>query len=104
MPIDTHSLEVQVITRAVNDLVAAGYVISVNDGQEIVVRGSVDTKTIMAALFSVDEERLIARQPGVQGSILLIHGNDGYDVIADYSLSLESALEGANKLADRLSE
>lgn len=65
---------------------------------------------IMDGLMSTDEDTLAvySRDGGGDwkrtGSVLLIYGNDGHDVIADYSVVLGHLLEGANALADGLSE
>ena len=34
------------------------------------------------------------------GHVFLVYGNDGYDVIADYTLNLEEPLSAANEIAD----
>ena len=35
--------------------------------------------------------------------VYLVYGNDGWDVISDYSVKLETELACANALADKLS-
>ncbi|MFY2610693.1 hypothetical protein ACUDCK_29635 (plasmid) [Achromobacter sp. CF-sbj1-Ac2-l] len=105
-------IERAVIRRAILDLLAMrcedgpAYAISVFDGEETVVADSRDLATIMAAIMSTDEEALVVRRlragskPAYAGEISLVHGNDGWDVIADYSTVLDGHLANANALAE----
>lgn len=93
---NTLAIERKIVQRLVNRLIAAGYKVSVDDGEEITVRASQNTKTIMDALFTVDEEWLVTHHPEHGNSfVLLVHGN-GEDVIADYGTSLPESLFGAD--------
>ncbi len=95
----TLNIEWQIIKRAVQDLLKAGYQVSVDDGR---TEPSTDVEKIMDALFSVDEEYLIVTHPHNKSSwIFLVHGN-GIDVISDYGTSLDAVLKGALDLAERL--
>jgi len=61
-----------------------------------------DLKT---ALFDLDEAFVVVRKNGVYtGWIQLIFGNDGYDLISDYSINptVEDLLKPVNELADSL--
>ncbi|PWJ81528.1 hypothetical protein C7441_11060 [Pseudaminobacter salicylatoxidans] len=64
-----------------------GYAVSVNDGEEWVVKRSTDKAQIMAALFSTDEDQIVIRdKDGTRaGWFQLIYGNDGWDVVSDFS-------------------
>ncbi len=93
------------VTRDAN---AQGYQVSVNDGEAWVVKRSTDSKAIMAALFSTDEDYIRIRKDGEEtsvGTFTLIYGNDGWDVIADWSYSAETEAvmqriqRGASELA-----
>ena len=102
----TLNIEWQIIKRAVQDLLKAGYQVSVDDGGDSYENGrtepSTDVEKIMDALFSVDEEYLIVTHPHNKSSwIFLVHGN-GIDVISDYGTSLDAVLKGALDLAERL--
>lgn len=97
-------VERAVIRRAVTDLLAAGYLVAVHDG-EALLDPRREVGAVMADIMSVDEESLCVYRslPGKPfASIYLVHGNDGWDVMADYSISLEGVLSGANTLADAL--
>jgi hypothetical protein len=110
--------ERQVIDRAVRDLLAAGFLVGVFDGEAHTLRPQREPQPVLAALWSVDEEYLTVYTPeryerevkaggpvgipGRGGWVLLVHGNDGSDVIADHSASLEPHLAGAQLVADAL--
>ena len=88
-----HRHERAIAERLVTDAIALGYQVSVNDGEAWVVKRSTDSKAIMAALFSTDEDYIRIRKEGEEGSVgtfTLIYGNDGWDVIADWSYSAET--------------
>ena len=102
-----HRHERAVVERLVTDAVAMGYRVSVNDGEEYVVKRSRDCKAIMQAMFSVDEEWLKIRTLDDEdsvGSFYLIYGNDGWDVIADssYSTATEAHMLKIQRGADEL--
>jgi hypothetical protein len=98
-------IEQQIIRRAVTDILSNGYRVSVYDGGEYTVNRSTDLNLILNATQTTDSDALVVwdRDQNI-GTITLIYGNDGHDVIADYSLSLEEVLRGANHLADELAD
>lgn len=104
MNIETrHSIEKQIAIAAAQGLIDAGYSVAVYDGEEIAQEDTTDINKIKDALFATDEDHLMAYKDGsLRGSVSLIYGNDGWDVMADYSTSLEPALLAANELADKL--
>ncbi len=56
----------------------------------------------MSKMFSVDDETLIVRKNGKRfGSVYLVYGSDGADVIADHSMTLDALMTNANKLAEK---
>ncbi len=83
--------EGRIAAALVDAILARGAVISVNDdengGGDWVAKRSGDKSAIMGALFSTDGDLLVARD--AKGAKLawwsLIYGNDGWDVISDYS-------------------
>lgn len=62
--------------------------ITVDDGEEIHESFDNDNQ-IVVALFAVDESRLVSGQSWV----FFVFGNDGWDVICDYSIDLERMME-----------
>jgi hypothetical protein len=98
-------IERAIVGRCVRDALRAGYSVSVNDGEGFPIRRSRNATLIMRALFSTDEERLYihASDTGRRvGWVFLVYGNDGPDVIADYTCNLESMLAGAEACAEAL--
>lgn len=88
-----HRHERAIAERLVTDAIAQSYQVSVNDGEGWVVKRSTDSKAIMAALFSTDEDYIRIRKDGEEtsvGTFTLVYGNDGWDVIADWSYSAET--------------
>lgn len=95
--------ERKIARRAIDDAIAAGHAIDVFDGEEVVIKRSTNADQIIAAMFSTDSDTLIIHKDGKRiGSILLIYGNNGHDVISDYSMSLHDMLQGAGELAEQL--
>ena len=95
-------IERRIVGRLVTDLLAAGYTMGVNDGEEDVISPTCnEAEIIFKALASTDTDCLLVRKPGtkLKSFVLLVWGND-VDVISDYGTSLEDVLSGANALAD----
>jgi hypothetical protein len=105
-------IERAIIRRAVEDIIAGGGLVTVFDGEEYGLLRSANRDAIMAELGACDEEYLNVVKPDdtaksgyrLVGSILLVYGNDGWDVIADYHSGLEQVLKGANDLATALGD
>ena len=98
-------IEQKIIGRAVADILNKGYRISLYDGGEFTVKRSTDLNLILNATQTTDRDMLkVYEGDSLIGTIILIYGNDGHDVIADYSLSLEEVLKGASLLADELAD
>ena len=96
-------VESQIGRQCIADLLDAGYAVSVNDGEGLVLRNSRDPEAIFAAMGTTDEDCLMASRDGKPFSFVrFIYGNDGWDVINDYGTSLELALARTNALVDRM--
>lgn len=81
------TIERRIATRLVDDALAAGYSISVHDGEEWALKQSSDRATILNAMGSTDSDKLRFRKDGeVIGTVLLIWGNED-DLISDTSES-----------------
>lgn len=95
-------VEREIATKAVEDALAAGYGLNtdIGDGPELPAP-TTDRQTIIDAMFKGDEDRLLVYSNGRSiGWVYFIYGNDGYDVISDYTINLEVMLKGANAIAD----
>jgi len=99
------NIERRIAKASAQGLIDAGYSVSVFDGEEVAQAPTKDINKIMAALFSTDEDWLFAHDGDRRvGYVMLVYGNDGWDVMADYNTNLETALAAANELADKLEE
>jgi hypothetical protein len=99
---EVKAIETRAIRFLLERAIAEGYSITVNDGQEDVIVGSVDVAAIMDKMFSVDEETLILCRDGRQKTVLVIHGN-GRDVFSDWSQSLDDFMNN-NGVLDAIDE
>lgn len=101
-------IEKKILELIVDNALKLGYVISVYDGGETTVIKSEDRAKILDALMTTDEDVMrfySADEKGEfkrRGSVNLIYGNDGYDVIADHSdnEAMEKILTPANTFSD----
>jgi hypothetical protein len=102
-----HAIEKRIARRLVQTLLKAGYLVSVYDGGAFPVKRSNKLTEILAGMFSTDIDtlklRLASAPDAVAGFVQLVYGNDGYDVISDYSTSLdEPVMNAVNAYVDRL--
>ena len=63
-----------------------------------------DTKEVMASIRQTDEEHMFFVHPDSpkMSWVFLVYGNDGYDVIADHSSSLNEMINTIQPLIDTL--
>lgn len=90
--------EGKIARKIVSTFLAKGLLVSVNDGEEWTVKRSASKDEIVGALFSTDEDILRAYRPDGSsiGMVYLVYGNDGYDVVNDYTTSpaMEEIMDG----------
>lgn len=98
----------QAICKAiVKYALANDMMVSIYDGEEWCLKFSNSQADIMNALFSTDGDTIMLRTAtGEQvGKFFLVYGNDGYDVVSDYTITetTETIYETVIKpLADKL--
>lgn len=107
MKIETRiKIEKQIAKAIVQSALSAGLTVSVFDGEEWPLKRSTDKTKILDALFSTDSDSLRFRdaEGEIVGFVSLIYGNDGYDVISDYTATerVESLLKPAIDLSAQL--
>ena len=92
-------IERRICFALVKQVLAYGHALSVFDSEDWTVKSSRDEKLIREALFTTDSDELVVRDLDNKrlGWFQLIYGNDGYDVISDYT-----ANEYCNSVYDRL--
>ena len=97
------AIERRIVKRAVKDLIEAGFPLSVYDGENESAKTSTDYKLLHDALMETDEDFVNVWENGKRiGWVRFTYGNDGYDVISDYTVNLEDALKSVNDFADTL--
>lgn len=98
------AIERKIVSQAIRDLTNAGYEVVVNDGEDDVTEPTMDYSTIFNAMFSTDMDYLKVYAPGIRicnGWVFFVYGNDGPDVINDYTTNLEGVLAATIELADQ---
>ena len=104
-------MERAIIKTIIEDALEMGYTVSHNDGESMTTSARVDDLTtkedavskLLKEIQACDEEYLYFHKNGrAIGFVLLVYGNDGYDVVADHtdSVEIDEILKGANELAD----
>jgi hypothetical protein len=100
------AIERQIMNAAVDQLLSVGFSLGVFDGEELTIDHSRIKKEINAALMTTDEDYLFVYEDGAKdhfGWVRFVYGNDGWDVICDYSVNLGPHLTDAMKKIDELS-
>lgn len=85
-------VEREIATSVVDALLRADFEVGIdNGGDEFELANSVDRDAILKAMFQTDEERVYAiKNKQHFGWVYLVYGNDGWDVISDYTVNLEA--------------
>ena len=102
------ALERRVVRAACEELIAQGCAISLSYGEgDYGVVKAVTADAVLNAMHACDEEWLIVWQRNPDGytrlgSVYLVYGNDGYDVIADLTVVVDEMLPNTNALIDKL--
>lgn len=101
-------IEREIADAFLTQVLADNYAITVNDGDEDAVVHSSDKDAILAAMFAVDECTLFlfesfgaTSDEGADGWVTFIFGNDGWDVISDYTVNLQHLMTEADKVSKR---
>lgn len=98
------ALEADIVTRTVDALLAKGYRLGLVDGDGARMDPTTDRAKLLVELMEVDDEWLTAfgNDSEAGGWVRFVYGNDGYDVISDYTVNLEDALKPVNDYADQM--
>lgn len=92
-------MERAIVRKLVSDAFDRGFAVSYSDGESSYEQCNT-VEGLMAEIQSTDEEKLRLKHPeGRSAYVYLVYGNDGYDVIADYTLSI---LAPFNQLMDAI--
>lgn len=79
----------------VDELIAAGYEVTINNGGETnELPYTVDAAAVKAAMRATDEEHIHVRtRDAYIGWIFLVYGNTGYDTVCDYTINLTAIVD-----------
>lgn len=101
-------VERKIAAAVIDGALAAGYSITVFDGEDETVKRSKDKDEILKAMYTTDEDYLFiyeAPAPDKKiGWVRFVYGNDGYDVVNDYTTNLDSMMAKANEIAEYYSD
>lgn len=97
------ALEKRIASKIVHAALAHDWSVSTNDGESWNINKSRKFPEIMASLFTTDEDGLyfFDDQGRRTGWVILIYGNEGYDVVSDYSTRIEAMMAPINDYADK---
>lgn len=97
-------VERKIATAFVTSAIKDGYTINVDygDGPSKILTS---VKAVLAAMFQGDDDALTLFKHGKSVSwIHFVYGNDGWDVISDYSVNLEPIMSEANKISEHYAD
>lgn len=95
--------EKKIAEFCIKALIKAGYSMKVFDGEEVVTGKLKAPIKTLNAMFSTDEDILMVfkdDEPEQFGFVSFIYGNDGFDVIHDYSTNLEPVMKSVCEYAE----
>lgn len=96
-------IEKKIVKKCIQEGLKAGYTFGVHDGEEIVLRREKNPNKVLKAMFSTDEDTLLFFKDDKQfGWISFVYGNDGWDVMNDWTTNLDPILVEVNKLVDKI--
>lgn len=103
-------IEKQIFAKVVDSLLAAGFELRLYDGEAFCTTHCTDRQIIIDASMSTDDDLLCvynhiydtSHKRERHGWVQFIYGNDGYDVIHDYTTNIEDQIRPAMDLADEL--
>jgi hypothetical protein len=95
-------VERKIAAALITQSLAAGYRLTIDNGGGEEFAPSTDAEHILREMFATDEEHLLFyNEEGKKvGWVYFVYGNDGWDVISDYSTNLEPVMTEANKISE----
>lgn len=109
-------IERAIASRAVSALLDAGFTLAVAQGDETPCAPTRSKRQVMLELGECDDDRLLVykadniptphttgREHPANGWVYFVYGNDGWDVICDYTTNLEEVLKDTTVYAESLS-
>lgn len=90
-------VEKEISAAIVDALLKAGFELQINNGDSE-SKFMIDRANIIKHLYLTDEDRIFVRHAdnsdptSVFGWVYLVYGNDGWDVLSDYTTNLKSVI------------
>ena len=81
-------IELAIVRTLIRELIANHYHLKADNGEDAPLMGTEDE--LIECLFACDEARI---ETETGRWVFLVFGNDGWDVISDYSISIDHALD-----------
>jgi len=102
-------VERRIAVCLVEELLEQGFSISVFGSEDWTLKRSVNRDEILSAMSTTDDDQLRVRRVDGEkiggystGWFHLVYGNDGPDVLSDYSTNMEPFMTKTNALIDKL--
>lgn len=103
------AVEQDIVIRVIDAMLAAGYSLQTDilGGDARPAQPTKDRDSILSEMMAVDDEFLGVFDDDPEddrpiGWVRFVYGNDGWDVVSDYTTNLESILAPINQYADTL--
>jgi len=102
LSVPVREMEQAIVRAVIRSALALGYSISLdNGGDDFEFEDSKDEEQIFSEMFATDDETLLLRKDGKERFVRFVFGNDGWDVMCDYTARLdEDVMVEANKISD----
>lgn len=90
--------ERKVVQMVIEKLLASGFQLYIDhEGEDKPIHITEVNDFVMHEMFACDEERLYVLKDGLRcGWVHFVYGNDGWDIISDYTINLEDYLKEIN--------
>jgi len=89
------AVEKRILTSVITAMLNAGYMISIDNGdnqggEDYELQNGTSVNQVLKSCMLTDDERLYAIKDGkVFGWAYFVYGNDGWDVLNDYTVNLD---------------
>lgn len=94
-------IELQIARKTIRTLCEAGFELLADNGEDKTAWGASE-RELIDNLFACDEAHLITRNDKGGSFVFFVMGNDGFDVISDYGMSIDAHMQIVSEYADRL--
>jgi hypothetical protein len=103
MSLSVRELEEKILRSCISELLNHGFELTVSNGMDRPIRLSTDADAVFNVMRSVEEERILVFHNNKNiGWIYFVCGNDGWDVICDYTINMERYLTKTFALIEEL--